>query len=465
VLDVATGNRELATGNWQLPLYNRVFPGGFMPTRRRFLQTGSLAAGVSLALTPRAAQAAECDRSLPPAIAALVSLRGEAKPISIEERAARQENARRLMLENNLSAILVAQGTSLAYFSGIRWEGGERLFAMVLPAKGKAFYVAPAFEEGRAREQIAQAPAGGNPDLRIWQEDQNPYARVAQGLADRGIASGTIGLEETAKFVFADNLRKAASSMTFTSATPVTAGCRMIKSRHEIDLMRLAAKVTLTAYEATYRSMKVGMTQHDVGEMLRVAHRQLGFEGGAEVQVGEYSSFPHGSIQPQEIREGTIVMIDGGCSVEGYQSDITRTFVLGKASDKMKQVFDIVHRAQSAALAAAKPGVEAGSVDAAARKVITDAGYGPDYKYFTHRLGHGMGMDGHEWPYLVRGNPTKLRPDMTFSDEPGIYIYGEFGIRLEDDMHITEAGAELFTPQSPSLEDPFGKVLKVLISR
>ena len=439
-----------------------------MLSRRRFLQTGSLAAGASIAL-PALVQSAETDKSLPPAIAALRTLRGEAKPITVEERADRQEKARRLMRENNLSAILLGQGTSLAYFTGIHWHGGERFFAMVLPAKGEAFYVSPAFEEGRAREQIAQAPDGSRPnsrsddriDVRIWQEDESPYARVAQGLSDRGIASGTVGVEETVKFVFSDNLRKAAPSTTFTSATPVTAGCRMIKSRHEIELIRLAAKVTLAAYEATYRSLKVGMTQRDVEEMLETAHRKLGFEGGAEVQVGEFSAFPHGSAAPQVINESTIVMIDGGCSVEGYQSDITRTFVLGKApdktKDKMKQVFDIVHRAQSAALRAAKPGVEAGSVDAAARQVITDAGYGPDYKYFTHRLGHGMGMDGHEWPYLVRGNPTKLQPEMTFSDEPGIYIRGEFGIRLEDDMHITEAGAELFTPQSPSLEDPFGE--------
>jgi Xaa-Pro dipeptidase len=433
-----------------------VFSGGFMFSRRRFLQTGSLAAAVSVAL-PSLAHGAEGEKSLPPAIAALRTLRGEAKPITVEERAARQEKARRLMRENNLSAILLAQGTSLRYFTGIRWEGGERLFAMVLPAKGDAFYVAPAFEEGRAREQIAQAPAGSNPDVRVWQEDESPYSRVAQGLSDRGIAAGVVGVEETAKFVFSDNLRKAAASATFTSATAVTAGCRMIKSLHEIDLMRLAAKITLAAYEATYRSMKVGMTQRDVGEMLETAHHKLGFDGGADVQVGEFSAFPHGSVAPQEIREGTIVMMDGGCSVEGYQSDITRTFVLGQASDKMKQVFDIVHRAQSAALAAAKPGVEAGSVDAAARKVITDAGYGPDYKYFSHRLGHGMGMDGHEWPYLVRGNSTNLQAEMTFSDEPGIYIRGEFGIRLEDDMHITESGAELFTPQSLSLENPFGK--------
>ncbi len=428
-----------------------------MVSRRRFLQTGSLAAGVSVAL-PTLVRAAEGDKGLPPAIADLRPLRADTKPITIEERVERQEKARRLMRENDLSAILLAQGTSLAYFTGIRWEGGERLFAMVLPAKGEAFYVAPAFEEGRTREQIAQAPDGGKPDVRIWQEDESPYARVAQGLSDRGIASGTVGLEETVKFVFSDNLRKAAASATFASATPVTAGCRMIKSRHEIDRMRLASKVTLTAYEATYRSMKVGMTQRDVGILLEEAHRKLGFEGGADVQVGEFSAFPHGSVAPQGIKESTIVMIDGGCSVEGYQSDITRTFVLGKANDKMKQVFDTVHRAQSAALAAARPGAEAGSVDAAARKVITDAGYGPDYKYFAHRLGHGIGMDGHEWPYLVRGNSTKLQPEMTFSDEPGIYIRGEFGIRLEDDMHITESGAELFTPQSPSLENPFGKV-------
>lgn len=425
-----------------------------MLSRRHFLKSGSIAGGIGVAL-PALAHSVADDK--PPAIAALHSRRAEAKPITVEERAQRQERARQLMRDNNLSAIFLGQGTSLAYFTGIHWQGEERLFAMVLPAKGDAFYVSPAFEEGRAREQIAQAPEGTKPDVRIWQEDESPYQRVAQGLTDRGLSTGTIGVEETVKFVFSDNIRKAASGATFSSATPVTAGCRMIKSRHEIELMRLAAKVTLAAYEATYRSLKVGMTQHDVANLVESAHTQLGFEGGAEVQVGEYSAFPHGSVTPQVIKEGTIVMMDGGCSAEGYQSDITRTYVLGKANDKMKQVFDIVHRAQSAALAAARPGAEAGSVDAAARKVITDAGYGPDYKYFAHRLGHGMGMDGHEWPYLVRGNPTKLQPEMTFSDEPGIYIRGEFGIRLEDDMHILAEGAELFTPQSPSLEEPFGK--------
>jgi len=425
-------------------------------SRRRFLQTGSLAAGVS-AVLPSLARASEDDKNLPPSIAALKSLRAEAKPITIEERRERQEKARRLMRDTHLSAVVLMEGTSLNYFTGIRWWGGERLFAMVLPAKGEPLYVCPGFEEGRAREQIANSPDGNSPDVRIWQEDESPYERVAQGLKDRGMANGDIGIEETVRFVFSDNLRKAAAGATFTSATPVTSGCRMIKSPHEIELMRLASKVTLAAFDATYRALKPGMTQHDVADLIEKAHRQLGFEGDALVLLGEFSAFPHGSVAPQFIREGTIVLIDGGCTVEGYASDISRTFVLGKPTDKMKQVFEIVHRAQSAALATAKPGAECGSVDAAARKVIIDAGYGPDYKYFTHRLGHGIGMDGHEWPYLVRGNTKKLETNITTSNEPGIYIRGEFGVRLEDDMHVTESGAELFTPQSPSLEEPFGR--------
>jgi len=361
------------------------------------------------------------------------------------------------MTDDALDAIVLMEGTSLRYFTGIHWWGGERLFALVLPAKGKPFYVCPAFEEGRAREQIKNGADLLEVDLRVWQEDESPYERVAQGLKDRGIASGKIGMEETIRFVFADGMAKAAPTAAIKSATPVTAGCRMVKSTHEVALMRLASQVTLAVYEAVYHALHEGMTQHDVGTLIEKAYDQIGFPGDASVMMGEYTASPHGSTTPQIIREGSIIMIDDGCEVEGYQSDITRTFVLGKPTDKMKSVFDIVHRAQSAALAAARPGAECGSVDAAARKVIIDAGYGPDYKYFTHRLGHGLGMDGHEWPYLVRGNPTKLQANVTTSDEPGIYIPGEFGIRLEDDLHVTENGAELFTPQSPSLEDPFGK--------
>jgi Xaa-Pro dipeptidase len=430
-----------------------------MISRRRFLEVSSVTAGMAVTSSSLldAAAAQEADASLPPSLAKLKSRKDEATPISLEERHQRQDRARQLMSENALDAILLMEGTSLRYFTGIRWWGGERTFARVLPAKGEAFYVCPAFEEGRAREQIKNAPEGENPDVRVWQEDENPYQRIAQGLKDRGIAGGKLGIEETVRFVFADGIAKAATQATIASATPVTAGCRMIKSVHEVALMRLAAEVTLAAYHAAYLTVKDGMTQPQLEDLVKKAHERLGFTGGADVQVGEFSAFPHGSVTPQVVHDGTIVLMDGGCSVEGYQSDITRTYVLGKASDKMNKVFDIVLRAQSAALAAARPGVECGAIDAAARKVVTDGGYGPDYKYFTHRLGHGMGMDGHEWPYLVRGNPTKLQANMTTSNEPGIYIRGEFGVRIEDDMHITENGAELFTPQPRSLEEPFAK--------
>src|SRR5581483_5658076 len=408
-----------------------------MISRRRFLEASGITAGIAVAGGQRlAAGTAECaDEKLPASIAALNSRKAEAKPIKPDERAARWERARQLMAENSLDAILLMEGTSLKYFTGIRWWGGERTFALLLPQKGSPFYVCPAFEEGRAREQITNAPEGSDPDVRVWQEDQSPYDRIAQGLKDRGIAHGRIGIEETVRFVFAEGISKAASQAAIASATPVTAGCRMIKSPHEIALMRLAAQVTLAAYQAAQAALQDGMTQPQVEELVRKAHERLGFTGDADVQVGEFSAFPHGSVTPQVIHEGTIVLMDGGCSVEGYASDITRTFVLGKASGKMKSVFDIVRHAQSAALAAAHPGVECGAIDDAARKVVTEGGYGPDYKYFTHRLGHGMGMGGHEGPYLVPGNKTKLQGNMTTSDEPGIYIRGEFGIRLEDDMH------------------------------
>ena len=425
-------------------------------SRRDFLQTAGIAT-VGLAHPGMAfATQDESKANQPEAIARLKSRKAEAKPITTAERELRIEKARQLMAANKIDAIMITGGTSLVYFTNIHWWMSERLFAIILPAKGNPFYVCPAFEEDRAREQIAGGPGGNNAEVRTWHEDESPYQRVAEGLKDRKLTSGNIGMEETVRYVFSEGVSKAAPGLHLVSATPVTAGCRMIKSQHELQLMKLANEVTLSAYEAAYLSTKEGMTQNDFGAMVQAAHSQQGFQGGASIQVGENSALPHGSARPQVIREGTILMMDGGCGVEGYESDISRTVVLGKPTDKMKQVFEIVRKAQSAALAAAKPGVQCQAVDAAARKVITDAGYGPDYSHFTHRVGHGIGMDGHEWPYLVRGNTLPLAPNMTFSDEPGIYIRGEFGVRLEDDMHITENGAELFTPQSSDLEKPFG---------
>ena len=436
-----------------------------MISRRNFLGTSTLALAGACAPTVSRTESAACPApgesaaapsDLPPSIAALGSMKDQARPITTAERRDRIEKARRLMTENGIDAILLTGGTSLEYFTGIRWGLSERLFALALPVNGTAFVVTPAFEEGRAMEQIAQGPLAGAAEILTWHEHENPYALVAAGLRERGMGSGTLGIEETVRFVFSFGAGGAAPALDIVSATPVTAGCRIVKDAHELELMRLASDVTLKAYEAAYRALEEGMTQDRFAELVALAHRQLGFSGGAGVQVGEFSALPHGSVQPQVIREGTILLIDGGCSVEGYRSDLSRTFVLGQATDKMKQVFDIELAAQTAALRAAGPGVEAQQVDAAARRVIEDAGYGPDYKFFTHRVGHGIGMDGHEWPYLVRGNDLVLAPGMTFSDEPGIYIPGEFGVRLEDILLITPDGAELFTPQSPSLEDPFG---------
>ena len=442
-----------------------------MSSRRAFLR--GTAVGVAVASLPRVGGAQPTSSlppsggaqpppaSPPPSIAALQSMRALAKPITREERLARIEKARRLMTEHRLDAIAMMGGTSLVYFANIRWWNSERLFLMVLPAKGAPFFVCPAFEEDRAREQIAAGPLGTNAEIRTWQEDEDPYALVAAGLKDRGMAGGRLGIEEKTFFNFAHGVAQAAPALQVVSATPVTAGCRMIKSAHEIELMRLASKVTLTAYAAAFRALRDGMTQGDFSALVSQAHARLGFQGSAGAQVGIYSALPHGSLTPQVIRDGSIILIDGGCSVEGYSSDLSRTFVLGKATDKMKQVFDIVHRAERAALEAARPGVPLDAIDAAARRVITEAGYGPGFKYFTHRVGHGLGMDGHEWPYLAKNNmfgwtrSLAAAQGMTFSDEPGIYIRGEFGVRLEDDMLVTPEGAELLTPPSPSIEDPF----------
>jgi Xaa-Pro dipeptidase len=423
---------------------------------RRTLLSLPLIAGLGRATRAEGSIVDQPQTDLPPPIAALSSMADRAKPITSDERRGRIEKARALMAKEKIDALMLCSGTSLVYFTGMRWSGAERLFAFVLPQKGDPFVVCPAFEEDRAREQIALGPfASGAADVRTWQEHESPYERVAQGLRDRGVSSGRLGVEETIKFVFSDGVAQAAPVVTLVSGTPVTAGCRMIKDAHEQALMRLASEVTWKAYKAAYESLKEGMTQNDFARLVSAAHSRLGYSGGAGVQVGPYSALPHGSIQPQVIREGAILLIDGGCSVEGYASDLSRTFVLGKATDKMTRVFDVERKAQDAALAAARPGVPCEAVDAAARKVIDDAGFGPGYAHFTHRVGHGMGMDGHEWPYLVKGNTLPLAPGMTFSDEPGIYIRGEFGVRLEDDMLITDSGAELFTTQSRSLEEPF----------
>jgi Xaa-Pro dipeptidase len=433
-----------------------------MLSRRSFFRSSSVA--VAAAALPAFGEASDDAASLPAPIAALPTFAGRVPPFTNEERLARIERAKALMAENRIDAIVLANNsTSSMYFANISLNGGERLWALVIPAKAKPFVVCPAFESARAHELLSTGPFGADADVLTWQEDESPFALLVRGLRDRGIATGRVGLDENMKFVFSSSLAQAGPQLTFVIATPVTAGCRMIKDAHEIECMRTACHATLAVYQAVYRSLREGMTTKDVQGLIAAAYEQVGLPGEASLNIGAFTASPHGSRQPQTIREGTVLMVDDGCLVEGYASDITRTFVLGKPTQKMKDVFSVVHDAQQAALAAARPGVELAQVDAAARKVIIDAGYGPGFKYFSHRVGHGIGMDGHEWPYLVTNDMfgwdlhPHMLPGMTFSDEPGIYIPGEFGIRLEDDMHIGENGAELLTPASPSLEEPFGK--------
>ena len=431
-----------------------------MTTRRTFIGTTAAALAATATRATRADAHLPPDGTtqqgtIPPAIAALTPMTAGVKPITVDERRTRIDKATRLMRQQGMGALMLTGGTSLDYFTNIRWGLSERMLALVIPTKGTPFIVCPKFEEERAMEQVRTGPLDKGTEVHTWEEDESPAALIADGLRSRGLATSSLGIEETVRYVFSNNVATALPTLRLTSGTPVTAGCRGIKSDTELALMRHANQVTHKAYEAAWKSLADGMTQTQFAGLVSMAHQRLGYQGSAGVQVGQYSALPHGSTTPQVIREGTILLIDGGCKVEGYSSDISRTFVLGKPSDRMKKVFDIEHQAQTAALKAARPGVECQAVDAAARKVIVDAGFGPGYKYFTHRVGHGIGMDGHEWPYLVKGNTQKLEPGMTFSDEPGIYIPGEFGVRLEDDMVITANGAELFTPQSPSLEEPF----------
>ncbi len=422
--------------------------------RRGFLKGVSLLGGASFVSLPQIVQGASEDMAAVPAsIRALKPMTGDVVPITDAERLARIDKARRLMADNGIGAVVLEPGSSMFYFAGVEWWPSERTFALVLPAKGEPAWVTPKFEEARARELIRFGK-----DVRTWEEDESPYRAIAGILADRGVASGRVAVEERVRFFVFDGIRKEAPGLTFVSADPVTAGCRMYKSPAEIALMQKANDITLAAYRAAFVEMREGMTQYEFQRNVEAAFQNLGAPGGsAGIQLGLWSAFPHGSITPQKIKPGDVVLCDGGCKVEGYCSDITRTTVFGKPSDRQRFVWDLEKKAQTAAFEAARIGATCETVDAAARKVITDAGFGPDYKVpgLPHRTGHGIGLDGHEWTNFVRGNKTKIAPGMCFSDEPMIAIYGEFGIRLEDCLHITESGPQFFTPQSPGIDQPF----------
>ena len=373
-------------------------------------------------------------------------------PINIEDRLGRIEKAKRLMAENGIKAIYVEGGTSMFYFTGVRWWNSERMFAFVIPANGDIAWICPAFEKDRALELI---PFGD--DIRTWQEHESPYRRVAEVLRDRGIREGKVGIEERVRFFLFDGLSKEEPQLEYVSADPVTIGCRVIKSAKEIALMQRANDITIEAYKASVARLEKGMTRNDFGRISSAAHSALGAQGSIGAQIAEASANPHGSIKRIELKEGDIVLMDGGCGVDGYRSDISRTIVFGEPSQKQREMWNLAKKAQSAVFAAAGVGVPCEDVDAAARQVYVDFGFpgGYDLPGCPHRAGHGIGLDGHEWIYLVKGNTTPMAPGMCFTNEPMLVIPGEFGVRLEDDFYITEDGPRYFSNPSPSIDEPF----------
>jgi Xaa-Pro dipeptidase len=421
------------------------------------LKTASLAtAGATanaITASSAAAQQTSAATALPPAFDSLKPLGARVKPITAEEYQQRIARAQQLMTDSKpqFQALFIAPGTSLLYFTGIHWWPSERILALLIPRKGDPFLVSPSFEEGRLREQL-RWPI----EIRTWQEDESPFAIAAKTLSDRGVTTGQVGVDAPMYYGFFDRMRQAATALDFVSGSPVIDLCRAQKSPHELELMRLACDATFDVYKVLFASLREGMTQRQVGRMLELGFAKMSLEGDGLVLFGPSAALPHGTHEEQTLREGMGILIDGGTTVEGYHSDITRTCVIGKPTEKLQRAFEIVRGAQDAALAAAVAGHECGSVDDAARKVITDAGFGPNYKFFTHRLGHGIGLDEHEYPYLVRGSKIILQPHMTFSNEPGIYVPGEYGLRLEDDMAISDTGpAQLLTAGfQPSLEKP-----------
>ncbi len=393
-------------------------------------------------------------RAAEPDLSALSDITGAARPIDAAERAARLARAQGLMKAAGIGAVVIEPGSSMIYFTGVRWHASERLTLAILPVEGTPCIVTPFFEEPSVRETLA-VPA----EVRVWQEDEDPLAVVAGFLRDRKLAARPVGIEENVRYFAAAGLARVLPDAAQVSANPVVRGCRMIKTPAEIALMQAATDVTLAAYRWTHARVETGMTGPDISALMTAATRKLG--GAPEFSmalIGEASAYPHGSREIHRVADGQVVLMDCGCTVQGYQSDISRTWVHGTASTEQRKTWDQVARGQQVAFAAAKIGVAAGSVDDAVRRHYESLGLGPGYKLpgLSHRTGHGIGMDGHEPVNFVHGETTKLAAGMCFSDEPGIYAPGKFGVRIEDCFHMTPAGPQWFSTPPKSIDAPLG---------
>lgn len=389
-------------------------------------------------------------------LAAMTSMRGDVPPIGVEERLRRIARAQKLMQEKGIDALYLDCSSSMVYFAGLTFRRTERMHSAVLPAKGDIVYISPAFEVEKLKTMISFGD-----QIAVWEEDDDPTAVVTETIRKLGAPHGTIAVDEATPFFTFDGLRRAGNAYTYVNAVDITAGCRMIKTDHEIALMQTAKNITLEAHRAAARIMREGITTTEVQAFLTAAHKKLGSEGPPGfngVLFGEATAYPHGVPYPQTLKDGDMVLIDTGAPVDGYSSDITRSYVFGKPSKRQRDVWNLEKEAQAAGFRAAQVGNKCEDIDIAARAVINVAGFGPGYATpgLPHRTGHGIGLDVHEWPYLVKGDRTILQPGMTFSNEPTICIYGEFGVRLEDHMHITANGPRWFTQPAHSVDDPFG---------
>jgi Xaa-Pro dipeptidase len=414
-----------------------------LEARRAFLRNACALPLIVAAWTRRAAAAPAPE---------LKPITGDAPPIPPSERRARIAKVQALMQQRKVGALLVESGASLEYFTGVRWRRSERTTAAIIPARGEVIVVTPAFEEPSVRETLE---VGG--EVRSWNESDNPFVRIVQGLRDRGVRRGVVAVEPTVRFFIIDGVRRASNDYEIVSGDPLIRACRMIKSPAELALMQSANNVTITALRYARERIARGMSAGDIATLVNGATVALGGEPEfALVLLNEASAYPHGSVQPQSVAEGSVILMDCGCTVHGYQSDISRTLVFGEASARQRRIWDTVKRGQEIALQTAKIGIAAGELDDAVRAYYESEGFGPGYKLpgLSHRTGHGIGLDGHEPAYLVHGDTTPLEAGMCFSDEPGIYIPGEFGVRLEDCWYMTAAGPKLFTPLAKSLDEP-----------
>jgi len=412
--------------------------------KREFLQ---LAGATSVAASIPASAYSQGSPELP-------NITADAQAITVEERLRRVAKAQRLMRDSNIDALLLEAGSALIYFTGVRWRRSERYTGAVIPAAGDIAFVTPYFEEPSVRENMTFGD-----DVRVWHEHENPFDLVAGILDDRGLKKGTIGIEETVRHFIVDGIQRSAPDFHVTIGSAITRGCRMYKSAAEIALMQTANDVTLAAYRHVHANIEKSMSPSDISDLMTAATRSLGGSPGfSGVLLNEASAYPHGTDQPQSLKEGGVILMDCGCSVLDYESDISRTWVFGEPTQKQRKVWNTVKRGQELAMETATVGTPAGKIDDVVRDYYTSEGFGPGYKTpgLSHRLGHGIGMDGHEPVNFVHGETTPLAPGMCFSNEPGIYIFDEFGVRLEDCLTITAEGPRLFTELSPSIDRPFG---------